>query len=332
MKIITPVEIEELKPRLSNKNKIMMLGSCFADEIGEQLQAQGFNIAVNPFGTLYNARSIYNSVMRLAAVCGIVRSAESPMFTPEDIIERPDGLLVTYSHHSRYGKSYEKSDGQNHEKSNAAKAKTEYLKFINEKLERDAEFFYKADTVILTLGTSYVFKLAGTNFTVSNCHKMPAKNFTREFLPLEECAELLRAITGTFSDKRFILTVSPIRHLADGLHGNQISKSTLLLAVEQALCPTASRIISTVATPTQQSTQLAEPQSNTYYFPAYEIMNDELRDYRWWADDLVHPSAMAVRYIFEKFKAACIDPACYPAMETALKAYKQSLHRSREQE
>lgn len=290
MKIITPVEIDKNLPKISYDSKIVMFGSCFADQIGERLAMYGFDIQVNPFGTLYNMQSIYNSITRLSAVCEALQGATSPFFVADDLIERPDGMVVTYSHHSRYGGKTTDKKG--------------YLKAINDKLKQDSEFFYKADTVILTLGTSYVFRLAGSNFVVSNCHKMPSKNFNREFLPLEECATLLSAIVDTFPQKRFILTVSPIRHLADGAHGNSLSKSNLLLAIDKAIAS----------------------KKNLFYFPAYEIFNDELRDYRWYGEDLVHPTPMAIEYVFEKFKSACISESCYQKMDENLKIYKQKHH------
>lgn len=297
MKLFTNIEIPKLSPAIDYSSKIAMFGSCFTDEIGGQLQSYGFNVLVNPFGTLYNPCSVFNSLMRLGAVCGMVRTQDSPFFQKEDIVRRPDGLLVTYSHHSRCGYRPDERD---------ADPDVTFLSRINSELKRQAEFFYSADTLIITLGTSYIFKLSGTNFVVSNCHKMPARCFSREFLSLEESCEILDTIRETFPGKKIIFTVSPIRHLSDGAHGNQLSKSSLLLAVDKCI-----------------STSVGQ----SYYFPAYEIMMDELRDYRWYAEDLVHPSATAVKYIFEKFKEACISPDSYSRMEQEFRAFRANQHR-----
>lgn len=289
-----------MEPPLTYSDKIMLAGSCFSDEIGEQLASYGFDVLVNPFGTLYNPCSVFNSLMRLGAVCGLVRPQDSPMFQRGDVLQRPDGLLVTYSHHSRCG--YRPEPGEEDPVGT-------FVKKANEDLKRSAEFFYGAKTIIITLGTSYVFRLAGTDFVVSNCHKLPASGFSREFLTAEDTFGILETICGTFPDKRIIFTVSPIRHLSDGARNNQLSKSALLTAVARVVdgCRDGSR----------------------EYFPAYEIMMDELRDYRWYAEDLVHPSPSAVKYIFEKFRDSCIAPECYQRMEQELRATKAARHRQR---
>lgn len=300
MKLFTEVGIGRIEPALTYSDRIMLIGSCFSDEIGDLLALYGFDVLVNPFGTLYNPCSVFNSLMRLGAVCGLVRTQDSPMFQRGDVLTRPDGLLVTYSHHSRCG--YRPEPGEE----DPAGA---FIKKANEELKRSAEFFYEAKTIIITLGTSYVFRLAGTDFVVSNCHKLPASGFRREFLQAEDTFGILEAISGAFPDKRIIFTVSPIRHLSDGAHGNQLSKGALLAAVARVMegCRDGSRV----------------------YFPAYEILMDELRDYRWYAEDLVHPSASAVKYIFEKFRDSCIAPECYQRMERELRAAKAAHHRQR---
>ena len=144
-----------------------------------------------------------------------------------------------------------------------------------------------------------MFKLKGTEFVVSNCHKMPAKDFERVFVPSEDTENLIRQICAMFPQKRFIFTVSPIRHLADGVHGNNLSKSALLLAIDNA---------------------------GAEYFPSYEIMLDELRDYRWYAEDMIHPSDAAIKYIFEKFSETFIAEICKEKMQQELKNFKASQH------
>ncbi|MBQ3382981.1 MAG: GSCFA domain-containing protein [Bacteroidales bacterium] len=290
MKILTPVDIPKPERQIDFSSKILCLGSCFADSMGEKLSQYGFDCLVNPFGTLYNICSVFNSLMRLGAVSGLLRSSDNPLFSKEDIILRPDGKFVTWSHHSRCG--LRQADG----------TAEDFLKKANQDLNNAADFFCQADTVIITLGTSFVYKLKGTEFVVSNCHKFPAKDFERVFVPAEDTTEMIAQIKAMFPKKRFIFTVSPIRHLADGAHGNNLSKSALLLAIENA---------------------------GVEYFPSYEIMLDELRDYRWYAEDMTHPSEAAIKYIFEKFSEAFIADDCKDQMKENLKAFKASQHRNK---
>ena len=290
MKILTPVDIPKPERQIDFSSKILCLGSCFADSMGEKLTQYGFDCLVNPFGTLYNICSVFNSLMRLGAISGLLRSSDNPLFSKEDIILRPDGKFVTWSHHSRCG--LRQADG----------TAEDFLKKANQDLNHAADFFCQADTVIITLGTSFVYKLKGTEFVVSNCHKFPAKDFERVFVPTEDTREMIAQIKAMFPKKRFIFTVSPIRHLADGAHGNNLSKSALLLAIENA---------------------------GAEYFPSYEIMLDELRDYRWYAEDMTHPSEAAIKYIFEKFTEAFIAESCKDQMKENLKAFKASQHRNK---
>jgi len=290
MKILTPVDIPKPERQIDFSSKILCLGSCFADSMGEKLTQYGFDCLVNPFGTLYNICSVFNTLMRLGAVSGLLRSSDNPLFSKEDVILRPDGKFVTWSHHSRCG--LRQTDG----------TAEDFLKKANQDLNHAADFFCQADTVIITLGTSFVYKLKGTEFVVSNCHKFPAKDFERVFVPTEDTTEMIAQIKAMFPKKRFIFTVSPIRHLADGAHGNNLSKSALLLAIENA---------------------------GAEYFPSYEIMLDELRDYRWYAEDMTHPSEAAIKYIFEKFTEAFIAESCKDQMKENLRAFKASQHRNK---
>lgn len=295
MKIITPVDIPVSEKQIDYSSKILTLGSCFADNMGEMMKMYGFDCMVNPFGTLYNVFSVYNSLVRMAAVCGVVRSADNPMFTKGDVFLRPDGRFVTWAHHSRCG--LKEAEGFTAD---------DFLKKANAELEASSEFLYKADTLIITLGTSFVFKLKNTNFVVSNCHKRPAGEFVREFISADEQKGLLLQIAELFPKKRIILNVSPIRHLADGAHGNKVSKATLLVAIDGAI--------------KEDRTEALE------YFPSYEIMMDELRDYRWYAEDMTHPSEVAQRYIFERFTESRINPECHSRMAEEIKKYKASHH------
>lgn len=300
MELITKVDIAEPQKRLSYKNKMMIVGSCFANEVGSILKSYSFDISINPFGTLYNPVSILNSLERMNGnlpfdstdVVDISLHSTEGAAQPQKGASKGDNnaRYCSFFHHSSFARE---SDG-------------EFLKYANEQLAEASAAFKECDTIIITLGTSWVFRHIPSGKIVSNCHKITPKEFKREFLSCDETSALFNNFIARHPDKNFIFTVSPIRHLKDGAHGNQISKSSLLLAIEKIL--------------------KTNPH-NTYYFPAYEIVLDELRDYRFYAEDMVHPSEVAVKYIFEKFKEHCIDEQSYSEMARNLKAYKQENHR-----
>lgn len=285
MELITKVTVAEPAKRLTYRSGILMAGSCFADEVGNLLKIYGFNVCVNPFGTLYNPVSVINSLSRL--------SSPSP-FMQEDIIctgprNAPVPLFCSFWHHSRFART----------------AAQDFLDNANERLKNAAQFFKEADTVIMTLGTAWVFRHIPTGKIVSNCHKIDPGKFRREFLQTEEIFRLLENFITRYPDKEFILTVSPIRHLKDGAHGNNLSKAALLMSIDWLQ---------------------RKGYGNVSYFPAYEIMLDELRDYRFYAEDMVHPSQQAVKYIFERFTESFIAPSEYEQMRLNLKRYKQAAH------
>lgn len=238
-----------------------MTGSCFSTEVGTLMKENGYDVVLNPFGILFNPASIASSLERLES------GAE---FTRDDVVRRVDDAsrgvfsYVSFHHHGSAGRA----------------TPEEFLRDANATLRQASAEFREADTVVLTLGTAWVFRHREKEFVVANCHKVPAREFDRVFLSEEEIVSLLSPVVGRHPDKRWIFTVSPVRHLADGAHANQLSKSTLLLAVDkfQRLYP-----------------------DSTGYFPAYEIMLDDLRDRSWYAADGVHPGPEAVRIIYNSF-------------------------------
>ena len=238
----------------TGRTGILMMGSCFSTEVGERLIAQGRDVTLNPFGILFNPASIASSLLRLES---------GRPFTPEDVIPR-EGQYVSFFHHGSFRRP----------------TPEEFLENANSSLEKGVEAFAKADCIILTLGTAWVFRHIERNYIVSNCHKVPAREFSREFLSVEQIEELLSPIIERHPEKRWIFTVSPIRHMADGLHGNQLSKSTLIVAID--------RIRKNFP-------------SSVDYFPSYEIMMDELRDHSYYIDGGNHPSPEAVDIIARRF-------------------------------
>jgi hypothetical protein len=263
--------------------RVLTLGSCFSEHMGEYLQAGKFNTLINPFGILYNPLSIGQSVERLL---------NKKLFNENDLFEH-QGIWNSFSHHSRYS-------GTN---------KLHVLENINKHLLAGSDFLQQTDVLMLTFGTAWVYEYKKSGEVVSNCHKVPAKEFKRYRLTVQEIVAkykiIIEKLRNRNSNLKFILTVSPVRHLKDGFHENQVSKSVLLLAVEE----------------------LTETFEQVYYFPSYELMMDDLRDYRFYNDDLLHPSPLAVSYIWEKFKQAWINPACEPVMQQIKKIEQASKHR-----
>ncbi|MBO4455058.1 MAG: GSCFA domain-containing protein [Bacteroidales bacterium] len=275
MKFFSQVVFPPLESPFSLQDRIVLLGSCFADSIGEKMAAAGFDVMVNPFGTLYNPASIEQAVQRLDS---------GKPFGLEDCVQMGAGAgrICSFWHHTSFARA----------------TAEEFLSNANAKLQQASEFWKSANRLVLTLGTSFVWRHDGR--IVANCLKRPAGEFTREMLTVEQSSECLRGIASAHPEKKILLTVSPIRHLGDGAHANALSKARLLLAAD------------TIA---------AE------YFPAYEIMMDELRDYRFYADDLVHPSPAAVSYIWERFLATAVLPSDLDQISRNQKEYKQQSHR-----
>ena len=281
LKLQTKVECGTSPVRLSYSEGIMLLGSCFADNIGARMADAGFDVCVNPFGTLYNPVSLRNAVARLES--GVP-------FTEADCVEMGAGagLVCSFHHHTSF----------------ARKTPEEFLSVANASLAAAHSRWREARLVILTLGTAYCFRHEGSGLVVSNCLKRPAREFVRERLSVSAAEAMLRDITGSFPDKRFILTVSPIRHMSDGANANQLSKGTLLLAADA----------------------VADGE-RTVYFPAYEIVMDELRDYRFYAEDMVHPSAQAVDYLWERFCDFALPDRERQTLQENMKACRCKQHR-----
>ena len=290
MKLQTPVTDLTCKVGISYKDKIMMLGSCFSDNIGSRLKNYGFDVCVNPFGTLYNPASILSAVSRLLG---------GECFCEEDCVEigAGDSRTCSFFHHTSF----------------ARETGSEFIENANASLAAAAEFFHKCNKVIITLGTSWCYRHIGKDMIVSNCLKRNPKEFIREFLPASRTAAILREIMELCPDKQFIFTVSPIRHFKDGAHGNQISKASLLLGIEEALA----------ATPVDLS---MNPHYMADYFPAYEIVMDELRDYRFYAEDMCHPTQQTADYICERFLDWALPADEHETLKENIRAFRHGCH------
>jgi hypothetical protein len=263
MKFRTELSVPSGDFRISHSDAIVMMGSCFTETISVRLSAAGFNIDVNPFGAVYNPLSLSLNIHRLMD--------EKPY--DENELFKDRDLFHSFAHHSRFS-------GTN---------LLETLEKINSHLQHSSTFLQKANVLIVTFGTAFAYRLRATGAIVSNCHKLPASLFIHERMSLDDIAaewnSLIRRLKQSAPGIKILFTVSPLRYLKDGFHENQLSKATLLLAIEK----------------------LIRDNMDTYYFPAYEIVTDDLRDYRFYADDLIHPSEQAIDYIWEKFSEAYFD-------------------------
>lgn len=283
LKLQTPVETGRSKVGVSLNDKIVILGSCFADNMGQKMVDLGFDVCLNPFGTLYNPVSVCNSVARLTS--GIP-------FSKDECVQMGAGagLVCSFSHHTSF----------------ARRTEDEFLQVANASLKEASLRWKAASKVIITLGTAWIYEYLRSGETVSNCLKIDAKEFSRRRLSVRETATLLMNMIARHPEKEFIFTVSPIRHFKDGAHGNQISKSTLLLALDEVLAKFPERC---------------------EYFPAYEIVLDELRDYRFYAADMIHPSDQTVDYLWSRFVRFAMPESELPALDARRRELLRAQHR-----
>jgi len=259
----TKVQISSSPLKIGYENRVMALGSCFAENIGKKLNDVFFLTDINPFGVLYNPVSISNNIELLI---------HNKPFTEKDLFQNK-GLWQSFSHSSLF----------------SATTAEKCLNNINDRFQKAADFLAKTNFLLITFGTAWIYEEQKSGRVVSNCHKLPATVFFRRRLTVEEIvagySKLINELTNKLPHLKLIFSVSPIRHWKDGAHENNISKSILLLSIEE----------------------LQKQFEQVHYFPAYEIQMDELRDYRFYASDMLHPSDVAVDYIWEKFCQTYFD-------------------------
>lgn len=238
---------------LSHQEAILLLGSCFTENIGTKLIQSKFNVNINPFGIIYNPISIANSLTRII---------KKQLYTVQELSEHQQKWF-SFDHHGSF------SSFNQHE----------CLAKINNEISFAHQHLQETKTIIITLGTAWVYENIENKKLVANCHKIPAKNFTKRLLTVDEIVQLFLALANTLKNINFVFTVSPVRHISDGLHKNNISKSVLHLAIHE----------------------LTKNLTNCHYFGAYEMVIDELRDYRFFKEDMIHPTPQAINYVWEKF-------------------------------
>ena len=283
MELSTRVIIQESSIRINYNSRLAFFGSCFADNISAQFASRKFKVFANPFGTVYNPLSIERNIQNIA---------EAKVFGEQDVFkdERSDGLWHSWDAHSTL----------------SASSREECIAKLNNACAQAREFLQQADTAFITIGSAFVYSLKGK--VVANCHRQDPRLFERRLISVEEASQSIQRTVSllrqTNRDIRIVFTVSPIRHLGDGAHGNNLSKATVLLAINKAL-----------------------DEANATYFPSYEIMMDELRDYRFYNDDMIHLSKTAEEYIFERMVETYCDSTTQAHISQVEKFLKMANHR-----
>jgi len=264
---------------LSQQSSLLVIGSCFAENIGRKLERQKFSTIVNPWGILYNPISIANNWND--ALIG-------KTYGEEDIFYY-DELWQSFNHHGAF----------------ANMDKESFLIRANSELQRASEILSKDDAVIVvTLGNAWVYEK--DEKVVANCHKLPASTFTKRLLTVEEIVAIYEPLISALrSTQRVIFTVSPVRYAKDGLHNSMLSKSILMLAIDK----------------------LVSKDKRLSYFPAYEIVIDELRDYRFFNEDFVHPNDQAINWVWNKFIECYCSVECMAYMRQLELILKDVSHR-----
>ncbi len=276
MKFTTPVSIPLNQIKISHEQSILFIGSCFAQNIGEKLKSNQFNITLNPNGIIYNPISMVNSLERII----------HNKYYSEQELTNYNTKWISFNHHGSFS-SFNKK---------------QCLKQINKTLEEAHQHLKKCSTIFITLGSAWVYEYPDFGI-VANCHKIPNKQFTKRLLSVKEILSAFNEVKENLKNINIVFTVSPIRHIKEGLHENNLSKSTLHLAINN----------------------LVEQQENYHYFPAYEMIIDELRDYRFFKDDLVHPTEMATNYVWDKFSSCYFNDET-KSINTELKKIKTAVN------
>ena len=291
MELFTKVATPEASFKIDYTKNLAFFGSCFADNISAQFSARKFSVLSNPFGTVYNPLSIERQLREIA---GGKAFGDSDVFKDE----RCDKLWHSFDAHS----------------SLSAATREECIEKLNAGSAQALEFLQKADVAFITLGTAFVYFLKSTGEPVANCHRQDSTLFERRMITVDEATLSLENIVASLrrirADIQIVFTVSPLRHMADGAHENTVSKATLQLAVNEIV--------------KRESNGVASPAT---YFPSYEIVMDELRDYRFYADDMVHLSKTAEGYIFERMAETYCDERTRGNIAAVEKFLKSANHR-----
>lgn len=271
MKLMIDIDIPGAESSIKYGDKIMLMGSCFTENIGVALEQVKFDTLQNPNGILYDPVSLTDA---------LVSYTQNRKYKEDDLYFH-DELWHSWRHHGRF----------------SGPSQSDVLETINSAQANAHIFLQQASWLFITFGTSFSYRLVSNNQPVANCHKVPSAMFRKHLMTIEEtCSVLDNCIHQLFRfnpNLRIVFTVSPVRHIRDGIVQNNLSKARLL----------------------ESCHHLANKFDRLYYFPAYELVIDVLRDYRFYQSDLVHPSTDAIQYVFERFAKSYLDPAVVPLME-----------------
>ena len=346
MNLFTKIDIPATNWQIDYTSQLAFFGSCFADNISAQFASRKFKVLANPFGTVYNPLSV---AMQIKAI------ANKKTFGGQEIFQdmRPDraGSNAPWHCWNAHG-------------SLSAATREDCVAKLNEASTHALEFLQKTNVAFITLGTSFVYFLKSIGAAVSNCHQQNPNLFIRKMISVDHVVAALKSIVQDLQkikcDMRIVFTVSPLRHMSDGAHGNTLSKATLQLAIDkviQEIAPPGSHaplgvgvarndigaecggnVHSSIAEANQSctprndvGTKLEPAQQNrktsVEYFPSYEIVMDELRDYRFYDNDMIHLSKTAEEYIFERMVETYCDKKTRDNIKQVEKFLKMANHR-----
>lgn len=252
----TELRSKSVEKKIEYTSNTLFIGSCFSNNIGELLKDRKFNVMVNPFGTVYNPVSI----------CTQIENSINKHLIVSNDLEEVDKLFCHHDYHSIFNDIERES----------------VVSKINTLIGNCCEYIQKADLIFITLGTSWVYELKDSKKIVANCHKRPSSFFNKKLLTFTQIKESLEKIhtliTSVNHNAKIVYTLSPVRHIKDGIEENALSKALLKLAIHDQVMNNA-----------------------CLYFPSYEYMMDDLRDYRFYEEDMIHPNSVAIKYIWNKF-------------------------------
>jgi len=315
MELFTKIDIPASSTRIDYTSRIAFFGSCFADNISAQFAARKFGVLANPFGTVYNPVSIAGQIRAIA---------DGKVFGEKDVFQDARGLQDVSGKQDARGNQDARGPWYSWDAHGSLSGSTreECIEKLNNAATHTREFLKQADVVFITLGTAFVYYLKDASAmagngdahgrAVANCHRQAPALFERRIISVEEAVQALENIVQDLHrlnpKSHIVFTVSPLRHMGDGAHNNTLSKATLQLAVDKVV---------------KCGTEIAA----ATYFPSYEIVMDELRDYRFYADDMVHLSKTAEEYIFERMTETYCDSTTRDNMAKVEKFMKMANHR-----
>lgn len=280
MEFFTQIKIKPFDKRISHSQQILSIGSCFAENIAQRLRSAKFRVTSSPTGILFNPESIADCIDALSQKRVIA----------EEELQQANGVWFNFDFHSSF----------------SSPDRDTAVSTMQSAINQGCDALNNSEIVIITFGSAWIYRLNSNGKVVANCHKQPQSIFQRELLSSHQIVERWsKLLESTLRGKQVIFTVSPIRHLSDGLEQNSLSKSILRVAIAE----------------------LVERFDDASYFPSFEIMNDVLRDYRFYAEDMLHPSSVAVEYIWQRFSEVAFSQPTLELIESIAKISQAAAHR-----